>query len=52
MGFDDEVDKFFSQERDVEVQYYLPELKERMLRVISEHPPAHPDDWRPSSDLR
>jgi len=47
MGFDDEIDEFFSREKDTEVQYYLPALKERMLRTIREHPPVHPDDWQP-----
>jgi hypothetical protein len=48
MGFDDEIDAFFCREKDTEIQQYLPQLKERMLRTIREHPPAHPDDWQPS----
>jgi len=40
-------DEFFSRVRDTEIQFYLPELKERMLRVIQEHPPTRPDDWQP-----
>jgi hypothetical protein len=47
MDFNEEIDAFFSREKDTEVHYLLPKLKERMLKVIQEHPPAHPDDWRP-----
>jgi hypothetical protein len=47
MDFNEEIDSFFSREKDTEVHYLLPKLKERMLKVIQEHPPAHPDDWSP-----
>jgi len=46
MGFHEEINESFSREKDYEVQYYLPDLKKRMLRTISEHPPAHLDDWQ------
>src|SRR5271169_224038 len=47
MGFNEEVDEFYSRETDTEVQRFLPRLKQRMLRVLREFPPAHPDDWVP-----
>jgi hypothetical protein len=47
MNFSEEVDEFFSREVDTEIQYYLPELKERLLNLTREFPPAHPDDWVP-----
>jgi len=47
MDFNDQIDEFFSRERDTEVFYLLPDLKERMIKVIEDHPPAHPDDWTP-----
>jgi hypothetical protein len=47
MNFDAEIDEFFSREEDTEIQYLVPKLKERMLQVIREYPPAHPDDWEP-----
>ena len=43
--FTAEMDEFFSRERDTEILYYVPELKQRMLDVIRDHPPPHPDDW-------
>jgi hypothetical protein len=49
MNFSTEVDDFFSREIDTEIQYLLPQLKERMLAAIKKNPPAHPDDWIPSS---
>lgn len=45
MDFNQEIDSFFSREEDKGIQYLVPELKERMLRTISEHPPKKPDDW-------
>jgi hypothetical protein len=47
MNFDAQIDDFFSREHDIEILSFLPELKQRMLRVIEEHPPEHPDDWEP-----
>jgi hypothetical protein len=47
MKFDEEVDEFFSREEDIEIQYLVPKLRERMIKVIRDHPPAHPDDWQP-----
>lgn len=47
MNFDSEIDEFFSREIDTEVHYLVPQLKERMIKAIQEHPPAHPDDWEP-----
>lgn len=47
--YDDEMDEFFSRVEDTEIQYYVPELKERMLRSIRQYPIPHPDDWEPSS---
>ena len=43
-----QIDEFFSRVEDKEIQYYVPELKERILRAIRHDPPAHPDDWEPS----
>jgi len=48
MNFSSEIDEFFSRERDTEVHYLLPALKERILKVIVEDPPAHPDDYEGS----
>ena len=45
MDFNQEIDSFFSREEDKGIQYLVPELKERMLHTISEHPPKKPDDW-------
>jgi hypothetical protein len=45
MDFNQEIDSFFSREEDKGIQYLVPELKERMLQRISEHPPKKPDDW-------
>jgi hypothetical protein len=50
MNFNPEIDAFFSRERDTEILYLLPALKQRMLSVIHSHPPAHPDDWSPPQD--
>ena len=47
MNFSPEVDEFFSRERDTEIHYLLPRLKDRLLKSIQEHPPIHPDDWQP-----
>lgn len=49
MAYRPEIDEFFSRERDTEVQYLLPALKERMQRVLEEHPSLHPDDWQPTA---
>ena len=46
-AFGSEEDEFFSRVKDTEIHYYLPELKEKMLRTIGQHPPLHPDDWQP-----
>lgn len=46
MNFSAEINAFFSRERDTEVHYLLPRLKDRMLRAIQEHPPNHLDDWQ------
>lgn len=48
MNFSKQVDEFFSREKDTEVFYFLPRLKERMLESLKKHPPAHADDWTPS----
>jgi len=45
--FTPEIEDFYARVRDTEVLHYVPELKERMLRVIRQHPPPHPDDWEP-----
>lgn len=50
MNFSAEIDEFFSRERDTEVHYLLPALKERILNAIAEDPPAHPDDYEGSWD--
>lgn len=50
MNFSAEIDEFFSRERDTEVHYLLPALKERILKAIVEDPPAHPDDYEGSWD--
>ena len=47
MNYSEELDEFFSRERDTEVWYLLPRLKERMLHSLRDFPPPHPDDWRP-----
>jgi hypothetical protein len=49
MNYTKVIDEFFSQEQDLEVQYLVPRLKERMLDSLRENPPAHPDDWKPTS---
>ena len=46
--FTSEMDQFFSQERDTDILYYVPELKQRMLNVIRNHPPPRLDDWEPA----
>jgi hypothetical protein len=46
MDFRPDVDEFFSKERDTEIHYLLPALKDRMLKVLRDDPPVHPDDWR------
>ena len=46
-AYSPEMDEFFSRVRDTEILHYLPTLKERMLRVLKEHPPVHLDDWEP-----
>jgi hypothetical protein len=48
MNYSNIVDEFFSQEQDLEIQYLVPRLKERMLNSLKENPPAHPDDWNSS----
>jgi hypothetical protein len=45
--FSPQMDEFFSRVEDKEVNEYMPELKERMLKSIRENPPAHRDDWQP-----
>jgi hypothetical protein len=47
MTFNPQIDEFFSKERDTDIQYLLPALKQRLLSSIEHHPPAHPDDWSP-----
>jgi len=49
--FDSQVDRFFSREKDTEVQFYVPELKRRMLRSLQDNPPPHPDDWEPEIEM-
>ena len=47
MNYNEDLDEFFSRERDTEVWYLLPRLKERMLNSLRDFPPPRPDDWRP-----
>lgn len=49
MNYTNVIDEYFSRERDLEVRYLVPRLKERMLNSLREHPPAHADDWTPPS---
>jgi hypothetical protein len=47
MNYNEDINEFFSKERDTEVWWLLPRLKERMLNSLRDFPPPHPDDWRP-----
>ena len=47
MNYNEDINEFFSKERDTEVWWLLPRLKERMLNSIRDFPPPRPDDWRP-----
>jgi len=44
-SFSSEMNEFYSRERDTDILEYVPQLKQRMLDVIRQHPPPRPDDW-------
>ena len=50
-GFTTEMNEFYSRDRDTDILDYVPELKQRMLDIIRQYPPLHPDDWEATATL-